>query len=128
MMISDSMGVLIVERDSNERVRLARELEERGWRVWPAGDSESAIRLHREHGGEIHAALVDLQLPGLEGSRILAELGQATPGLFRCAMSAEVSPYTAAAFRRLTETPLFPKPVQAEQFDGVARKRIHCTV
>ena len=56
-------------------------------------------------------ALVDLQFPGLQGGRLLAELGQLAPDLARCAMSGGVNAYTASAFRRMSGTPLFTKPL-----------------
>jgi hypothetical protein len=37
-------------------------------------------------------------------------------------MSADLSPYAAAAFRRLSETPLFAKPVRAAELAVVLRE------
>jgi DNA-binding NtrC family response regulator len=116
-----TMGVLIVDPDPAERVRLKRALEAFGWCVWDAADAPSAVRTYADRRDEIRVAVVDLQLPGLQGSRVLAELGHLDPALPRCAMSAEVTPYAAAAFRRLSATPLFPKPVRVDQLDAALR-------
>jgi DNA-binding NtrC family response regulator len=119
---TEATGVLIVDPDPRERGRLAAALEARGWRVWAAADGPSAVRAYRERSAEIRAALVDLQLPGLEWSRVLAELGRLDPHLLRCATAAGVSPSAAAAFRRLSDTPLFPKPVRVERLDAALRE------
>ena len=116
-----TMGVLLVDPDAAERVRLKRGLEAFGWRVWDAADGPSAVRTYADRRDEIRVAVVDLQLPGLQGSRVLAELGHLDPALPRCAMSADVTPSAAAAFRRLSETPLFPKPVRVDQLDAALR-------
>lgn len=115
-------GVLLVDPDPWERRRLARELEARGWRVWAVADAGAAVRVYGERRAEIRAAVVDLQLPGLQGARVLAELGAGDPAPARLAMSADLTPYTAAAFRRLSPTPLFAKPVWAPDLDAAIRE------
>src|SRR5262245_31319742 len=104
-------GLLLVEPDPLAREALARGMEGHGWQVWAVPDGAAAVELYRRHRDRIDVALVDLQLPGLQGARVLAELDQLNPDLMRCAMSADVTPYTACAFRRLSETPLFTKPL-----------------
>lgn len=104
-------GLLIVDPDPQVRAALARGMEGHGWHVWAAADGTAAVETYRQHRDRIDVALVDLQLPGLQGARVLAELDQLNPGLTRCAMSADVTPYTACAFRRLSDTPLFTKPL-----------------
>lgn len=106
-------GLLIVDPDPRPRDALARRMQEHGWQVWSSADGAGALDLFRRHRDRLDVALVDLQLPGLQGARVLAELGRLDAALARCAMSADVTPYTAAAFRRLTDTPLFAKPIDA---------------
>jgi DNA-binding LytR/AlgR family response regulator len=83
-----------------------------------AEDGAAAVRLCAERGAEFRAAVVDLQLPGLQGARVLAGLGAVAPSLARFAMSAGLAPYAVAAFRRLTRTPLLAKPVRAEDLEA----------
>jgi two-component system capsular synthesis sensor histidine kinase RcsC len=111
-------GVLLVDPDPAERDRLRAELEACGWRVCVAEDGAAAVRLCAERGAEFRAAVVDLQLPGLQGARVLAGLGAVAPSLARFAMSAGLAPYAVAAFRRLTRTPLLSKPVRAEDLEA----------
>lgn len=103
-------GLLVVEPDPKAREALARGLRSHGWQVW-ATDGPAAVETYVRHRDRIDVALVDLQLPGLEGARLLAELDRIAPALHRCAMSSDVTPYTASAFRRLSDTPLFSKPL-----------------
>lgn len=106
-----SPGLLLVDPDTLTRSALARDMERQGWLVWAAGDGATALETYRLYRDRIDVALVDLQLPGLQGGRLLTELGQLDPDLSRCAMSGGVSAYTASAFRRVSATPLFTKPI-----------------
>ncbi len=119
---SEVTGILLVDPDAQERGRLKRELEACGWQVWVAADAPTAIRVYAERQHDIRAAVVDLQLPGLQGSRVLAGLAEISPSLARFAMSAELAPYTAAAFRRMSHTPLLAKPVRIQELDSALRE------
>jgi DNA-binding NtrC family response regulator len=104
-------GVLIVDSDAVACDDLARAMEHQGWHVFTAADGEAAVEAYRQDGDRIDVALVDLQLPGLLGVRVLSELAEINPDLPTCAMSGNVSPYAASAFRRMSATPLFTKPM-----------------
>lgn len=104
-------GLLLVDPDPRVRDALACAMEGEGWHVWCAPDGAIAVETYHRHRDQIDAALVDLQFPGLQGGRLLAELGQLAPALIRCAMSGGVNAYTASAFRRMSGTPLFTKPL-----------------
>ncbi len=104
-------GLLLVDPDPRVRDALARAMENEGWRVWSAADGTSAVEIYHQNRDQIDVALVDLLFPGLQGGRLLAELGQLDPDLVRCAMSGGVNAYTASAFRRMSGTPLFTKPL-----------------
>ena len=106
-----SLGLLIVDPDPRVGAELARVLQHFGWRVWVVTDGTGAIETFQEHRESIDVALIDLQLPGLQGAQILSELAEMDANLVRCAMSANVSPYAASAFRRMSTTPLFTKPL-----------------
>ncbi len=106
-----SPGILIVDSDATTRAELVAALKAQHWRVWVATDGPSAIDIYREFQSRIDVALVDLQLPGLQGGTVLSELAQINPGLLRCAMAGDISPYAASAFRRVSDTPLFTKPL-----------------
>lgn len=111
-------GVLLVDPDPAERDRLQAELERIGWSVCAVDEAGAAVRVCEERAGDFDAAVVDLQLPGLQGVRVLAGIGAVAPRLKRVAMSGGLAPYAVAAFRRLTRTPLLSKPVHANEFEA----------
>jgi len=113
-------GMLIVEPDPHARAGTAAAFRRHGWRAW-AASPDDAVRALRANAGDIQAAVVDLQLPGLLGMRVLSDLLRVRPDLVRCGMSADVSPYAAAAFRRLSDVTLFPKPLDIESVSGTLR-------
>jgi DNA-binding response OmpR family regulator len=104
-------GILIVDPDPQSRAQLAAGLEKQGWAVWTTPDGAAAFDIYELYRERIDVVLVDLQLPGLQGGHVLTELAAQNPDLVRCAMLAAVSPYAASAFRRMSDTPLFTKPV-----------------
>jgi CheY-like chemotaxis protein len=117
-------GILIVDSDRRSRTEFARSMEDQGWQVWEAHDGHAAIEIYRQESGRVDIVLVDLQLPGLLGARVLAELAEINPELPTCAMSANVSPYAASAFRRMSATPLFTKPMDVRALSFILHEMI----
>lgn len=99
-------------------------MKDQGWQVWAVPDGDAAVDIYREEGDRIDVALVDLQLPGLHGTRVLRELAEINPDLPTCAMSANVSPYAASAFRRMSATPLFTKPMDVRALSFILHEMI----
>ena len=64
--------VLLVEDEREVRRLAARILSERGYQVLAAEDGSEALRVARDHAGEIQLLLTDVVMPGLSG-RALAE-------------------------------------------------------
>jgi len=58
-----SKTVLVVEDEALLRFDIVGFFEERGWRVFEAGNSEEAIAILDRHG-EIRVVLTDVQMPG----------------------------------------------------------------
>lgn len=124
-MQSTSMnGLLLVDSDGMERSRLKRELEACGWIVWTASDEPAALHIISERSGDIGAAIVDLQLPGFQGRRIMAELEQLESEPVCVAISRKLSPIAVEAYRRISKSPLLVKPVHRGQVDALLRE--HC--
>jgi len=115
-------GLLLVDPDPKVRDALAKGMEVEGWHVWAAANGEAAVEVYNQYRDRIDVALVDLQFPGLQGGRLLAELGQLDPALTRCGMSGDVSAYTASAFRRISGTPLFTKPLDTHTLTFALRE------
>ncbi|QEL17749.1 response regulator [Limnoglobus roseus] len=117
-------GVLVVDPAPAARSQLKHSLEACGWRVWTAADAPSALHLYAARRAEIGAVVVDLHLPGLQGARVLAELGSMCPALVRVATSGDLPGRATAAFRRLSALPLFEKPVRVEDVDHLLRRSL----
>jgi trehalose-phosphatase len=107
-------GILVVDADPLIRAQTAEGLRAEGWSVWEAGAVEEAVGTLRRLNGQIKAAIVDLQMPGIQGWRALSELGATNPALVRCATTAGVAAQAADAFRRTSDTPLFVRPFRVE--------------
>jgi trehalose 6-phosphate phosphatase len=114
-------GLLFVDYDTVHGSRICSAMSCLGWRVWQVASSEAALALAREHEDEISAVVIDLQLPGLQGARTLAELSESNPDVVRCFMSANISPYMATAFGRISDVPLFVKPFFPRELDAKLR-------
>jgi trehalose 6-phosphate phosphatase len=112
-------GLLLVDPDSVERRRLARGLEANGWNVWAVPDASAAHRVIKEQPDLIQFALVDLQLPGFQGRRLLDELERLDPSPVCVAMSRRLSTPAVEAFRRISRSPLLVKPVEPNQVDAM---------
>jgi DNA-binding NtrC family response regulator len=117
-------GVLIVDSDAASRAHLARAMTQQGWHVFAASDGEDALEIYQQDADRIDVAIVDLQLPGLIGVRVLSELAELNPDLPTCAMSGDVSPYAASAFRRMSATPLFTKPMDFRALSFILHEMI----
>lgn len=64
-----------------------RMLEALGYRVLPAGTSAEAIRLAREHAGEIQLLMTDVVMPEMNGRDLAKRLLSLYPNLIRLFMS-----------------------------------------
>lgn len=117
-------GLLILDPCSASRSQLGMEMAGLGWNIREADTPEAAIRTVRENPGLIRVALIDLQLPGLQGAKVASALNAADPDVFHCFMSADLRPYTARAFGRLTNVPLFTKPCIPAVLDASLRSLI----
>ena len=69
-----TLRVLLVDDEEQYLRGLSRELGQLGWQVQTAGDGESALRALNEH--EFDALVIDFQMPGQDGVRVLGELAR----------------------------------------------------
>jgi trehalose-phosphatase len=114
-------GLLVVGTDPAARRETGGAFVRLGWRVWTAGADDAAAVLG-DHAADIRAAVVDLDLPGLQGMRVLSDLARRKPDLVRCGITAEVRPYAVAAFQRLNSSvTLFTKPLDIPKVSATLR-------
>ncbi|HEX2250902.1 MAG TPA: response regulator [Gemmatimonadales bacterium] len=77
--------ILIVDDDASIRRTLHLLLSKAGYEVIQASDGSEAVRLWREHGGDL--VITDLHMPEKDGIETIIELLSHTPGLRIIAMS-----------------------------------------
>jgi signal transduction histidine kinase/CheY-like chemotaxis protein len=73
--------ILVVEDEAPVLGLITETLTEGGYRVLPALDGPTALQIAATHGGQIHLALTDMIMPGMNGKEVALELGRLRPGL-----------------------------------------------
>jgi len=74
-----SETILVVEDEMGVRELACRILRDRGYKVIGAADGNEALRLAREHEGEIHLVVTDVIMPGMSGNELVAQLKSDRP-------------------------------------------------
>ena len=72
--------VLIVEDEEPLRFAVSKMLQLRGFRVIESGDGAEALDMFRRNAPPVDVVLLDLNLPGISGREVLAELQAIRPG------------------------------------------------
>lgn len=85
MAAQDGQRILIVDDDPSIRRTLQIALSNAGYNVIQARDGSEAMRLWRDHGGDL--VITDLHMPEKDGIETIMELLRHTPGLPIIAMS-----------------------------------------
>ena len=114
-------AVLVV--DDEEAVRKVLEIALRlsGLEVRLVANGEEAVELCRRDGG-VGVALLDVQLPGLDGPQTLAALRGLDPGLVCCFMSGDTGRYSAAGLLAMGAAHFFAKPFVLAEVVRVLRE------
>jgi CheY-like chemotaxis protein len=71
--------VLVVDDEQPIRNLASTILEGAGLTVFSAADGNEALDVFREHAGEIHAVLLDLTMPGMDGAQVFQHIRQIRP-------------------------------------------------
>ena len=75
-------GVVLVVDDQTGVRELAQTILERaGLTVLTAGDGKQAVDVFNEHMNEIHAVLLDLNMPGMDGAEVFWHMNQLAPAI-----------------------------------------------
>jgi len=75
-------GVVLVVDDQPGVRELAQTILERvGLTVLTAGDGKQAVDVFNDHLDEIHAVLLDLNMPGMDGAEVFWHMTQMVPGI-----------------------------------------------
>lgn len=112
---SRKYGILIADDDPGVREVLAFGMRLGGFRVLSAVDGHSAMDLYRDHRENIDAALLDVQMPGLDGPQTFTKLRKLSPWLTCCFMSGDLGEYEAQALLKLGAAAVFNKPFRVAE-------------
>lgn len=104
--------LLLVDDDEVFRERLARALRERGQDVVTAADGEEAM--HAAEKGRFGAAVVDLRMPGMNGTELLPHLLRLQPSLRVVVLTGYGSITSAVEAMRLGAHNYVSKPADAD--------------
>jgi CheY-like chemotaxis protein len=94
-------AVLIVEDERVARRALATLLGAYGYETAAAGSAEEALEIlrRRQAESEPQIALVDLNLPGMNGLEFISQLERMKPGVFPVLMTASAEDFVGEAVR-----------------------------
>jgi len=110
--------VLIVEDDPLSRRALQSLFVAKGYACRAVDSAEDALKLI-EKSDEIGVALIDIDLPGMNGLQLLRQLQDNHPNLACMLMSANEHEVIPVPGRRAV--PFLPKPLNMKQLKGFMR-------
>ncbi|HWR03901.1 MAG TPA: response regulator [Humidesulfovibrio sp.] len=106
-------AVLLVDDERDFADLLAERLSARGFQVQTAYDGEEALRLAAVH--ELDVAVLDVNLPGIDGLAVLRELKKLKPQAEALMLTGQMDLATAIMGMKLGATDYLVKPVPIER-------------
>jgi signal transduction histidine kinase/CheY-like chemotaxis protein len=110
--------VLLVEDGAGPRRTGTRLLERLGYQVLEAEDGPTALRRAMEHPAELRAAVIDLQMPHMDGVEALRRLRVLRPELPAVMVSGYPQPHHLDALARLGVRGVLRKPYSLQDLAG----------
>jgi CheY-like chemotaxis protein len=80
-----------------------------------AADGREAVQLFVRHEAEVRVALLDVNMPGLDGPGALARIRQANPRVPCCFMTGHSGRYSGADLLALGAVQVFEKPFRLDE-------------
>jgi DNA-binding NtrC family response regulator len=117
-----SARILIIEDDTTLRVALQRFLTRCGYAVQAAPDGEAGLALAREQPADV--VLVDLNLPGMNGLAVIAELREGSSDAVPVIMTAYPEVRTAVAALKAGAYDYINKPFDLEDLASLVERAV----
>ncbi len=114
-------GILVVSDEPAVRDVLERHLQSAGFRVWTAGSGEEALDHCCDHGEEIAVILLNVQMPGLDGSQTLEGIRELDPSLPVCFMTGDPGDHEPGDLLQQGARHVFRKPFRVDEIIDVVR-------
>ena len=73
--------LLVIDDEPGHRLMVRAVLEDAGWQVFEAASGEEGLALFAQNGQFAHVALVDMNMPGMDGQATLSRLHELQPDL-----------------------------------------------
>ena len=105
--------VLVVEDDPGVRHVVAQVLRHRGYVALEAEDARDALRIARDHPGNIHLLLSDVVMPGMTGTQLADQMAVLRPGIKVMLMSGYSGDMIAERGALKPGTVFVQKPISA---------------
>jgi CheY-like chemotaxis protein len=115
-------GVLVVDDDPQVRRLLELALSRCGLTVWSAGNGWEAAELYRQHRDAIAVALLDVQMPGLDGPWTLAALQQVNPHVRAVFITGNSGDYDAELLLAMGAAGVLQKPFSLAEVAQAVRR------
>jgi CheY-like chemotaxis protein len=107
---SSRSEILVVEDEAAILTMLDVALRHYGFGVRLAASGQEAVELYGQHHESIAVALLDVQMPGLDGPSTLAALKRINPEVRCCFMSGHTGKYAAEELLAMGAAHVFLKP------------------
>ncbi len=117
--------ILIVDDEPNMRTILAGLLGREGYDVDTAADGRAAVATLERTGGNVHAVLTDLRMPGMDGMELLEHVVGRYPGRPVVMITAHGTVDTAVEAMKVGAFDFVTKPFQADELRAVVRKAVN---
>jgi DNA-binding NtrC family response regulator len=115
-------NLLLVEDHAESRSSLAYVLGRDGYRVLEAPNGRQALSIARRE--RLHAIVLDLKLPDMDGMDVLREVQELAPGLPAVVMTGYGSVDVAVEAMKLGATDFLTKPIHVDQLLALLRRSI----
>ncbi len=114
--------VLVVDDDEDLRALLALTLRHEGWDAVPVSSGAEALAAVRQ--GAFSVALVDFQLPGMNGLEFIRLAREADPGLPCIAVTGQGSERVAVALMKAGAADYLLKPFEPQEIAAAVRRAL----
>ncbi len=120
--MSDGSSILIVEDHEESRANLAYALEKKGHQIHQAATGKAALAIARRTA--LHAVVLDLRLPDMDGLSVLAAMLEHCPGLPVVVVTGYASVDTAVAAMKQGAADFLTKPFRLDDLTRVLDRSI----
>jgi DNA-binding response OmpR family regulator len=114
--------ILVVDDDPTILTFLRLVLPQEGFAVLTASNGAEAIEVFRHARNWIAAVLLDVRMPGLDGSQTLTALREIDPEVPCCFMSGDTAEYSSEELCKQSGSSVIGKPFQLSELVSVLRR------